>query len=427
MKKILFLAGVVFLLSISGIHADSEVGDFFYDADGNPLFVPLSDSLVFILHNETYPGGGTAFIELAGIFAGEFALLESAGDAFVYELASGYPLVDALIQLRQMPEVEIANPVIIYNDDPPFAEYLTDEFIARFQYGVEQTVIDSINEFYHAEVVMVDPDFPTQYLLRMTGSTNSDVLQISRAYYESGLCMYAQPNIISPPLPMAIPNDTYFGEQWSLHDTGQAGGIAGCDIDAARAWETTEGDDMPVVAVIDFGFQLNHEDLEGVHIWWPYDAAGYILNEYEPDTDPSYFCTTPSPYCWHGTAMAGIISARMNNGLGLAGLAPGCRLTPIKFCDNWGYSNDWSICEAFRHTRRFHPKVNVASCSWMMRSPSPVVEAALDTTYHHGVLILFCTGNAGEITFPASTPWVTAVGATTNRDSVWSDSTGASG
>jgi len=351
-----------------GDNAVDEVADFYYTRHGDHITLPLSDSLVYVWHDPAYPDiAGAPFILAAGFLAEDYDVLENVGASVIYRLQEGADLAAALAQLRTMPEAAIVNPVVAYQGDTTEFSYLTDKFIARFHNDVAQAVIDSINDFYHVAVAAVDEDFPTQYLLRMTSETQMGVLEISQTYFESGLCLYAEPNLVFQAIPAVVPDDTYYDEQWSLNNTGQAGGIAGCDIDAERAWEISEGDDMPVVAVIDYGFQLDHEDLAGLHVWWPYDTGGdYVWNE-DPDTDPRPGCSGTSTICWHGTAMAGIISARMNNSLGLAGIAPGCRLTPIKFCDDWGATSPWSICEAFRHTRRFHPKVNIASCSWHYR------------------------------------------------------------
>ena len=64
-----------------------------------------------------------------------------------------------------------------------------------------------------------------------------------------------------------IPNDALFNEQWSLLNTGQGGGTPGADIDATLAWDIVTGGvtalgDTIVVAIIDGGSDLNHEDLD---------------------------------------------------------------------------------------------------------------------------------------------------------------------
>jgi subtilisin family serine protease len=71
--------------------------------------------------------------------------------------------------------------------------------------------------------------------------------------------LYAEPNYIVKTT--NTPNDTRFAEQWALHNTGQAGGTPGADVDASRAWDLTTGSSAVIVAVIDSGVDYNHPDL----------------------------------------------------------------------------------------------------------------------------------------------------------------------
>lgn len=84
-----------------------------------------------------------------------------------------------------------------------------------------------------------------------------------------------------------------------------------------KAWETTIGDTSIIVAVIDDGFDLNHPELKG-KVYKPYNVV----------TDNTQI--TSGPDRKHGTHVAGIIVAKNNNGNGLCGIAPGCRLMPIQ-------------------------------------------------------------------------------------------------
>ena len=63
-----------------------------------------------------------------------------------------------------------------------------------------------------------------------------------------------------------IPNDPEFENMWHLHNTGENGGMEDADIDAPEAWNINTGGTTAlgqsiVVAIIDGGFQWNHQDL----------------------------------------------------------------------------------------------------------------------------------------------------------------------
>lgn len=93
-----------------------------------------------------------------------------------------------------------------------------------------------------------------------------------------------------------------------------------CGID--EAWEETMGDTSIVVAVIDDGFDLNHEELKG-KVVKPYNA---VLHNDK---------ITPSE-SGHGTHTASTAVGNANNGKGTSGIAPGCKLMPIQVGDENG-------------------------------------------------------------------------------------------
>lgn len=80
--------------------------------------------------------------------------------------------------------------------------------------------------------------------------------------------LYAEPNYVHKPLDAR--NEPYFGNQWGLHNTGQAiegqAGKKDADVDAPEAWGIENGGSIPVtVAVIDSGTDMNHPDLADKH------------------------------------------------------------------------------------------------------------------------------------------------------------------
>lgn len=105
----------------------------------------------------------------------------------------------------------------------------------------------------------------------------------------------------------AFPTDEFFSDQWSLHNTGQTGGTPGADIKALYAWDITRGDSwgthVPVIAVVDDGFQQNHPDLGFL-------SGGY--NAYDDNFNV--------PVTAHGTRVSGILGAKANNTVGIAGV-----------------------------------------------------------------------------------------------------------
>jgi subtilisin family serine protease len=142
----------------------------------------------------------------------------------------------------------------------------------------------------------------------------------------------------------ATPDDTHLHLQWALHNTGQTGGTQDTDLDGPEAWDVTTGSDSIVIAVIDTGADLDHQDLEG-NIWrntgedWIGGTPGH--NGVDDDGNGK----TDDYYGWdfangdndpdddsdgHGTHVAGIMAAEGNNGLGIAGINWTASIMPLK-------------------------------------------------------------------------------------------------
>ncbi len=127
------------------------------------------------------------------------------------------------------------------------------------------------------------------------------------------------------------PNDPQFDNQWQYINTGQSGGTAGADIDMDLAWDVATGGitalgDTIVAAVIDDGLDWNHSDF-GDNLWINHDEIpdngidddnnGYVDDVVGWDADSGNDDFTGG---WHGTPVAGIVGAKGNNGIGVAGV-----------------------------------------------------------------------------------------------------------
>ena len=139
---------------------------------------------------------------------------------------------------------------------------------------------------------------------------------------------------------LVTPNDPLYSQQWHWPK-----------INAPAAWDMTTGSQSVVVAVIDSGADLDHEDLAGR--WWinadevpgngvDDDGNGYVddVNGWdfiEDDNDPTPHPSDSSQHdCSHGTHVSGIIGALTNNNKGVAGHDWECRIMVIRVLDENG-------------------------------------------------------------------------------------------
>ncbi len=111
--------------------------------------------------------------------------------------------------------------------------------------------------------------------------------------------------------------DPYYPQQWHLNNTGQITGVVGADINVEPAWNEGVKGNGTVIAIVDDGLEIAHEDLA------PNVLAGKSYNYRDRSNDP-----TPLPYSGlnHGTAVAGLAAARDLNGVGVRGVAPRAQL-----------------------------------------------------------------------------------------------------
>jgi thermitase len=192
-----------------------------------------------------------------------------------------------------------------------------------------------------------------------------------------------------PALQPHVPNDPLFANQWGLQR-----------INAPNAWPITEGDPNIVVAVLDQGVELGHPDLN----LWPisYSTITHTNNG--------------GPVGNHGTACAGIISARMDNGLGLAGLASACRVMAI--ATNFA---DTEVAEGLFYAADNGARVVSMSFgvypSWMVWNFA-LIEAALQYCHAKNVVLVAASGNEDlpVARFPASDVRTICVGGSNRSD-----------
>lgn len=185
------------------------------------------------------------------------------------------------------------------------------------------------------------------------------------AALEAAAALAAQPGVehVEPVLKRKlakrlVPNDPLFSQQWTLLNTGQNGGTVGADINVTNVWDNYRGTGI-VIGVIDDGFQYTHPDLAA-------NANTAIHYDYrDGDNDPKPEGTAgvnaqgnPNADS-HGTATAGVIAARGNNGIGAAGVAFEATLVGLRLIG--GLAGDTQEGGALSHSNAL---IHIYNNSW---------------------------------------------------------------
>lgn len=222
----------------------------------------------------------------------------------------------------------------------------------------------------------------------------------------------------------AAPNDPLFGLQWPLANREQASGAG--DVGALEAWTYTRGSPAVLIAVLDDGVELDHPDLAA-----NIASAGRDFGLGPPGADASPRTVDDR----HGTAVAGIVAARGDNGIGVTGICPLCRILPIRV---EGASNA-GLAAAFRYAVEQGADVITNSWGYDARRRlaadtelrAAIDYAALSGRGGRGTLVVFGVTNdavdncVGEHADVSSLPSVLAVGVSNHRDEIGGSGFGA--
>ena len=248
---------------------------------------------------------------------------------------------------------------------------------------------------------------------------------------------------------MSDANDPYYGSNWALSK-----------IQVNRAWDLSIGDNTKTVAVIDSGFELNHEDLvnrwrsnlgesgqtqDGDNCWTgsaqdkstnncdddnngyidDYRGYDFINNDNSPQAGTT---NTSGDAVHHGTMVAGVIGATTNNNIGNSGIDQNVKILPLQIFSDDGEAYTNSVVSAIDYATDMH--VNVINLSLGSDQFDQTLLSAIQRAISNNITVVGASGNCamnnqtfcnalsapGRMTYPALYPEVIAVGSSTNTD-----------
>jgi hypothetical protein len=192
-------------------------------------------------------------------------------------------------------------------------------------------------------------------------------------------------------LPIAAfrPNDPGYAQQWNLDRIGLTG-------HAPSGWDLQQGDQSVTLAVLDGPVKSEDVDVQVAGFGVGFDSPAISAGE-------------------HGTNVAGIAAATIDNELGIAGVAGGCRVVSLAF----GRWSDVEVAAGIRIAADHEaPTVLCLSAGSDAWNPQ-VVDSAIAAAHERGAVVCAATHNHGGedwITYPATHPLVMACGASDRDD-----------
>ncbi len=284
------------------------------------------------------------------------------------------------------------------------------------------------------------PDFSRVFIARFPEGSNTE--EIANVLESTPGVVYAHPNV-EYEYQGTFPNDPLLNKrygasndsgrvQWSLYNDGPLSAYyrPDADINAGdpnklAAWDIYQGNDDMSVAIIDQGVFINHPDLQD----------RFSIDSEEPDGGWLDYS--------HGTAIAGIIGANTNNGVGIAGIDWHTQMVARNAGGEWGPNPDRAreaILELCTSDESSHKWVNAFNISFATRTtPSYnsqiTLRRVMGTATIQDRLCVTPTGNAVKghggfeayrypaafsrgFLWPGCTDGIIAVGASDSEDSV---------
>ncbi len=323
------------------------------------------------------------------------------------------PIVEPEGELTPEPEVTeeplleeemTETPTVVAPETPTEAD--GNEFIVKYDPNASEEAIQAILQALNAvevsripaigalrvRLVTLDETTPRAAYDRVQASSNARIANVTG---------------IEPLTPRYLtftPNDARFNgsEQWGLYDFGSGGAFLRGDS-GAWAIATQDGNGI-TVAVLDTGVQAAHPDLSGqVLAGWNFIDDNNNTNDIDG----------------HGTHVAGVIAAKTNNAIGIAGIAFRSKILPVKVLDDLGFGDNFSVAAGIVYAVDKGAKVinlSLGSCL-----PSISEQAAVEYALSREVVVVASAGNdhtrcqpnplLSSYFYPASYPGVISVAA----------------
>lgn len=262
---------------------------------------------------------------------------------------------------------------------------------------------------------------------------NGDIAKIVEDYSNDINVEFAEPNYIGFAAGVKgtgsfIPNDKFFNKQWYLNNTGSiypsSQGVpkVGADINMLKAWEIEQGSEEIIIAILDSGFRYDFLDLKN-KVWINKkeipdngrddDGNGYVDDYY--GWDFANDDNIPNDGFGHGTNIASIIGAELNNGIGFAGISKSKLMNCKNLSENNTGEYEW-WAESIKYAVDNGAKI--INMSEGGSDYSSVLKTAVDYALKKNVLVVaaMMNYNNGKNYYPASLKGVVAVGATDTDD-----------
>lgn len=323
------------------------------------------------------------------------------------DASSSQEYYQTITELEQKSDIEYVGLYFKNENDALFG--VLDQVMVQIRKPADYKLLKQAVEKYNLKSI-VPHRMQNVYELHLDKDATISTVDLAITLHQSGKFVYAEPNYLYNPIVTNV-NDSLYNYQWALNNTGssmQYNGTVDADMDVDDAWTITTGEPYIKIAIMDSGVDTLHPDLVA-NLLPGYSANGDSTNGY-----PSFNYSSDG----HGTCCAGIVAAQADNNIGVAGVAPNCKLVPVKifYYDNipligvTAYSTASTMADGITWAWQ-DGNADVLSNSWGLENitipllPGPgdtsTVNLAINQAYANGrggkgSVLLFSSGNEGN-------------------------------
>jgi len=284
-----------------------------------------------------------------------------------------------------IPTVSISSPTVKANNQTTTPQFVRGRLLVKFKSQIDsvhaQQVIAALGARHETEIqgagvhVVALPDQASEKAF-------------ARAFQSRPEVEFAELDALLSPQ-QVDPNDPLY-PAWYLQK-----------IDAANAWTTTTGSSNVTIAVLDTGIDSAHPDLAAKLV------AGRNIYDNNDDTRDVF---------GHGTPVAGIAGASSNNGIGVASVAWGCGIMPVRISDLSGMAPASAIASGLSWAADHGARV--ANVSYYVTGVKTISSAAKYFQSKGGVVVA-AAGNFGTTETVQDDPYILTIGATDPDDVIY--------
>ncbi|MFD2116101.1 S8 family peptidase [Paenibacillus yanchengensis] len=277
-------------------------------------------------------------------------------------------------------------------DNGAASHYHIRDVVVRFEQKLSSEQLQLIQDEIDGTILQ---QLDQTYIFR---SNHLEAKQLMEYFQSKWQPIYTEPNFLymtnqqqdEVNTETIIPNDVLYSTyQWNLPS-----------IATEKGWNITKGNEGVIVAVLDTGVEATHPDLIGRLV----SGANMIDNSKNPTDNVG-----------HGTHVAGIIGATVNNKEGVAGVSWYNKIMPIKVLDDSGAGSSYSVAQGVIWA--VDQGAKVINMSLGNYANSQFLHDAIKYAYAQDVVLIAASGNDNTVRpgYPAAYPEVFAVAATNSQ------------